>query len=117
MGKGAAIKTYCDPLKQLWANEDLVRLEAGHPGGIASGMIRLITDKLLALPIRGISPHMHLMIAFRDHVKAGNNDIKYFKKDRSMDLEPVLVMPPVFTNYGAFSRAFGGAAQVAGASA
>jgi hypothetical protein len=31
LGKGAAIKTYCDPLKELWANEDLVKLEAGPP--------------------------------------------------------------------------------------
>jgi hypothetical protein len=80
-------------------------------------MIRLITDRLLALRISGISPHMHLMIAFRDRVEAGNNDIKYFKKDRSMQMEPVLVMPPVFTSYEAFLLSCGGAAQVAGAAA
>src|ERR1700692_1543610 len=34
LGKGAGIRTYCDPLKTLWANEDLVRLEPGSAGGI-----------------------------------------------------------------------------------
>lgn len=116
IGKGATIRTYCEPVEELWANEDLIKLEAGHPGGIASGVIRMITERLLALPIKGISPHMHIFLAFRDHVEATNNDIKYFKKDRSMELEPVFVMPPVFTNYGAFLKASGGEANAAEAS-
>jgi hypothetical protein len=37
LGKGSMIRTYCDPLKNLWASEDLVRLEAMKPGGIAMG--------------------------------------------------------------------------------
>jgi hypothetical protein len=115
LGKGATIRTYCDPLKSLWADEDLVRLEAGSTGGIASGMVHSITDKLLALPISGISPHLHVLLAYRDHVKAKTNDIQYFKKDRSMELEPVLVMPDVSTNYSAFQRAHGGAEAIAGA--
>jgi hypothetical protein len=115
LGKGAGIRTYCDPLKTLWANEDLVKLEAGVPGGIAHGMISLITDKLLALPISGISPHLHVFLAFRDHVKAMKNDRKYIKKDRSMELEPVLVMPEVATSYGGFQTDFGGPKAVQGA--
>jgi hypothetical protein len=114
LGKGAMIKTYCEPVEELWnGTEDIMRLETGLPGGIAIGMIHMITDKLLALPIKGISPHMHMLLAFRGHVKATNNDIKYFKKDGSMELEPVLVMPPVFDNYASFLRASGGAAHAA----
>jgi hypothetical protein len=115
LGKGASIRTYCDPLKTLWADEDLVKLEAGSPGGIARGVTNLITDKLLALPISGISPPLHVFLAFRDHVKATKNDRQYFKKDRSMELEPVLVMPEVAASYGAFQTAFGGATAVEGA--
>jgi hypothetical protein len=74
-------------------------------------MIRIITDKLLALPIFGISPHMHMLPAFRDRAKATNNDIKFFKKDRSMELEPFFVMPPVYTNYASFRKAVGAAAE------
>ena len=115
LGKGAGIRTYCDPLKTLWEDESLVRLEAGSPGGIARGMTNLITDKLLALPISGISPHMHVLLAFRDEVKAMKNDRQYFKKDRSLELEPVLVMPEVVTSYSALQRACGGATAVEGA--
>lgn len=111
LGKGATIRTYCEPVEELWKNEDLIKLEANHPGGIASGMIRIITNKLLALPISGISPHMHMLLAFRDRVKATNNDIKFFKKDRAMELEPFFVMPPVYTNYASFRRAVGAAAE------
>jgi hypothetical protein len=114
LGKGASIRTYCDPLKALWADEDLVKLETGSPGGIALGMTNLITDKLLAMPIGGISPQSQVFLAFRDQVKATKNDRRYFKKDRSMELEPVLVMPAVATTYGAFQVAFGGATAVEG---
>jgi hypothetical protein len=117
LGKGAGIRTYCDPLKTLWDNEDLVKLEAGSPGGIASGMTSLITDKLLAVPISGISPHLHVFLAFRDHVKSMKNDRQYFKKDGSMALEPVLVMPQVATSYSAFQALLGGATAVEGAAA
>jgi hypothetical protein len=117
LGTGAGIRAYCDPIKRLWENEDLVKLEAGAPGGIARGMTNLITDKLLSLPVAGISPHMHVFLAFRDHVKASKNDRRYFRKDRSMELEPVLVMPEVRRSYGAFQAAFGGAAEVVGAAA
>ena len=104
-----------DPLKRLWENDGLVELEAGSPGGIARGMTNLIPDKLLALPISGISPHLHVFLAFRDHVKATKNDRLYFKKDRSMELEPVFVMPKVATTYDEFKTAFGGAIAVEGA--
>ena len=51
-----------------------MELEAGSSGGVARGLTNLITDKLLALPISGISPHMHVFLAFRDHVEARKND-------------------------------------------
>jgi hypothetical protein len=36
-------------------------------------------------------------------------------RSMSIELEPVLVMPDVSTNYGSFQRAHGGAEAVAGA--
>lgn len=115
IGKGASIRTYCDAVRNLWVDEDLVKLEAGSPGGIASGMVRLITDKLLALPISGISPHLHVLVAYRDHVVAYKNDRHYFRKDRSMTLVPELVMPPVASSYPSFLKSCGGAAAAEGA--
>ena len=116
LGKGARIRTYCDPLRALWSDVGLVKLEAGGaPGGIARGVVNLITDKVLALPIRGISPHLHVFLAFRDRIVAFKNDRQYFKKDRSMTLVPALVMPPVASNYGAFLKLSGGVAASEGA--
>jgi hypothetical protein len=115
LGKGAGIRTYCDPLKNLWANEELIRLEAGSPGGIAKGMVSMITEKLLAVPIKGISPHLHVLLAFRDHVEGRNNNIQYIK-NRSMELEDVSVMPAVAVTYDAFMKDCGGAVEVEGAS-
>jgi hypothetical protein len=82
LGKGAKIKTYCDLLKALWDSEDLVRLETLRPGGIAMGMEYLITDRILTLPIPGISPHMHIAVAFRDRIEFKKNDRQY---SRTMD--------------------------------
>jgi hypothetical protein len=115
LGKGAGIRTYCDPLKDLWNDDDLVKLETGAPGGIARGMMDVITDKLLALPISGISPHMHVFLAYRDRIVAYKNDRQYFKKDGSMTLVPELVMPPVASSYGGFLKLSGGVAAVEGA--
>jgi hypothetical protein len=114
LGKGAMIKTYCEPVEHLWSStEDIMQLEAGHPGGIASGMIRIITDKLLALPIKGISPHMAYAGGLSRPHQSGERRYQVLQERRSMELEPVLVMPPVFSNYASFLRASGGAARAA----
>lgn len=120
LGKGASIRTYCQPLQGLRSDEALMKLETGRAGGIARGIMNLVTESLLALPIRGISPHLHVLTAFRDRVEGSKNDRQYFrysKDDASMDLQPVLVMPEVATSYAGFQAAYGGAAAVEGATA
>jgi hypothetical protein len=97
IGKGRTIKTYTEPLTELWANEDLVQLETLHPGGITMGIEQTLTEKLLALPIRGISPHLHVCTTFRDRVTFKTNDRLYIG-----DTSPAFRMPPVVTRYEDF---------------
>ncbi len=77
IGKGAGIKTYCEALRDLAADDDLIRLENLRPGGIVMGLEDLMTERLHALPISGISPHLHVCIAFRDRVTIGTNNRVY----------------------------------------
>ena len=114
IGRGAGIKTYCEAIQNLAADEDLIRLEAGHPAGIVSGIDRRITERLEALPIPGISPHLHVCIAFRDRINCGTNDRRYIGRPP----ETHFVMPPVARSYAEFNRMFGGTANaVEGATA
>jgi hypothetical protein len=75
-------------------------------------MSQLLTEKLQALPIPGISPHMHIFTAFRDRVETRNNDRVYIRKD---GLEFAFVMPPVAVNYSSFLKMCGAAAEAEGA--
>jgi hypothetical protein len=108
IGKGARIKTYCEPLGDLW---ELVQLEAGHPGGIAAGIESRLSDSLQVLPIPGISPHLHVCIAFRDRLVMRTNDRRYIGHPPSTHS----VMPHVATSYSGFLKLCGGSAAAEGA--
>jgi hypothetical protein len=111
LGKGARIKTYCEALGNLWEDDALVQLEAGFPGGIASGIEASLSDRLEALPIAGISPHLHVCIAFRDRLVMRTNDRRYIGQPPSTHF----VMPAVATSYSKFLKLCGGRAAAEGA--
>lgn len=99
IGKGATIRTYCEPLSALWQDDSLLQLEVGRPGGVAAGLTYRLTEKLRSLPISGISPHLHHFVVFRDRVEGGTNDRVYIRHPG-----PHFVMPPVAQSYPEFTK-------------
>lgn len=107
IGKGSNIKTYCEAIQNLADDEDLVTLETLRPGGIVMGVEQRISQRLEALPISGISPHLHICVASRNGMVLGTNDRRYIGEPPETDF----VMPPVARNYAEFRQMFGNLAS------
>jgi hypothetical protein len=93
IGSGSNVAAYASALGRLENDFELLKFQQYHRDGPAIVLMSSISAELRKLPIKGISPHLHICIVSRGEVRIGENNIQ-----RDDAPEKSFMMPPVATN-------------------
>jgi hypothetical protein len=99
IGSGSKVTAYEDALRRLEKDNKLLMLQQYHEDAVSVVLMSSTTSELKKLPIKGISPHLHICIVGRGKIRIGNNNIQPVGAPE-LNFE----MPPVATNMEGFRK-------------
>lgn len=103
IGSGARVTTYKRAIADHFRiSASSLRAEMAGPGGWAAMLGHTIDLVANEAPVRGVSPHVHILVCRLGEISEGNNNRRTFPGD---GLDPIeFTMPHVATSFGAFSK-------------
>jgi hypothetical protein len=99
IGSGSKVTPYADALRRLEEDNELLTFQQYHEDAISIMLMSSITSELKKLPIKGISPHLHICIVGRGATRIGTNNTQAIGAPE-LNFE----MPPVATNMEEFKK-------------
>jgi hypothetical protein len=100
IGSGAHVQKYEEGIRELLAPKNgMFQAEVGNTGGWGSTFGYAVNRIVTWHQVEGISQHLHVHLAMRDHINVGNSDrTEYPKGEPPREVR----MPRVAENYGEF---------------
>jgi hypothetical protein len=101
IGSGAArYKKSIKPLFEIRSGAGAMQMETAHKYGWVTPLTEIISSTISENPMKGVSPHLHILVCSLGHIAVGTNDRTIFTDKGAEEFQ----MPQVAQSYSEFAQ-------------